>query len=167
MSSFSALAEGQNLHRYTQDLPQSLETEALSVLTSGHTYEIEALLCQRIKGKAGQDFQAEYQAWTLRNDQYIKASGQALTELGNLYIPDGGEAARQGYLQSALYAMTNAVTTRIANEMDGATPDNDLTPSEATCKYFAESFRSGFADFTNIPEETASLVAFMKRTSKP
>jgi hypothetical protein len=73
--------QAENFNRFTDELTQHLEADALSVMARGFTFETEANLCKRIPGPTGQEFQLEYSAWRIRNEAFFSTATQVLNEI--------------------------------------------------------------------------------------
>jgi hypothetical protein len=165
LSSCSANAENESL-RYTDRLTKGLEKDAFSVYIAAWTNYVEAKLCQRIKEPAGQELQTEFVAWEQRNQNYIEASRQVITEFKNHFLMLGGEDVAAQFIDRTLKDMQAEVDDRVAEDMYGANSANKQAPPERVCSVLAKYYRSGRDDYENRPNETVSLREYMKHRLK-
>jgi hypothetical protein len=163
------LASGQSpeFNRFTEELPQLLETDAATVMVRGLTHDFANKLCARLGGSIALDVDAEVITWKKRNDPFISGAAKALNEIGDRYLPVGGEPAKQGYFQMILRTTTKAASERVLRQMNGANLDNNLVPPQAACAGLARMLREGAGDFSRTPEVTRALVQYMQQRSRP
>lgn len=161
----SAAAHGEpgSFNRFTDDLPQLLETDAATVMVRGLTHEFAGKLCARLGGPVSQEVQTEVVEWRKRNDPFIKAAASVLNEFGDRYLPVGGEPAKQGYSQMILQATAKEANKRVMRQLNGASLDNGIVPPERACLGLANLLRDRVGDFERTPEITRALVPYMQR----
>lgn len=150
-------------NRFTEDLPQLLETDASTVMVRGMTHNFAARLCARLGTNTSKDVQNEVAAWSLRNDRFSKAASSALNDIANRHLPVGGEPARQGYLQMILQTTAKAANQRLMQQLNGANLDNNIIPPEIACTGFARMMHDNLADFENTPNVTRALSVYMQK----
>lgn len=154
--------------RFTEDMPQLLETDAATVMVRVLTYDFANKLCTRTGGKIGSEFQTEVTEWKKRNEPFVKASISVLNEFGNHYIPIGGESAKQGYFQMILQTTTKEANRRVMLKLNGANLDNNIVPSEQSCYGLLNRLQNRIDDFENTTKVTQALIIYMqKQTEKP
>jgi len=165
LSFASSLAHGQTapFSRFTDELPQALESDATTVMTIGVTHDFAAKLCARLGNATGKETENEVAAWRKRNDPFFRAATSVLNELGNRYLPNGGEDAKQGYLQMIVRTAAKEANQRVMRQLNGASLDNRVVPPERACAGLAHLLRDGVADFERTPDVTRSLVPYMQR----
>lgn len=161
----STVAHGQSasFNRYTDDLPQLLETDAATVMTRGMTHEFAAEICKRLGEPVAATTETEATEWRKRNDVYFRGASAVFNEIGDRYLPVGGEQAKQGYLQSVLLTTAKAANQQLMKQLNGATLDNSVLPPEAACKGLSRVLHDGLGDFKNTPAVTRALVVYMLR----
>jgi hypothetical protein len=161
----SALAYGQStsFNRYTDDLPQLLETDATTVMVRGMTHEFGAKICGRLGGQIATAVAAEATEWRKRNDVYFRGASSVLNEISDRYLAVGGQQAKQGYLQSVLVSTATVTNQRVMKQLNGATLDNNVIPLESACRGLTRLLRDGVGDFNSTPEITRALVPYMQR----
>ncbi|HJW31158.1 MAG TPA: hypothetical protein VJ508_18150 [Saprospiraceae bacterium] len=161
----STMAHGQSasFNRYTDDLPQLLETDAATVIARGMTHDFAAQICKRLGGQVAATTEAEATEWTKRNGVYLRSASAVFNEIGDRYLPVGGEQAKQGYLQSVLVTTAKATNQHLVKQLNGATLDNSVVPPEAACMGLSRMLHDGVGDFKNTPEVTRALVSYMRR----
>lgn len=157
-----AHAQSTTFSRFTEDLPQLLETDAATVMVRGLTHDFANKLCARLGGSLAQEVEKEVTEWRARNDNFIKGAAKAINEIGNQYIPNGGEQAKQSYFQMILRETATIANQRLMRQLNGANLDNKITPPEAACSGLANLLRDGKGDFQNTPEITRALVPYMQ-----
>lgn len=162
-SSTMAYGQSTSFNRYTDDLPQLLETDAATVMARGMTHEFAAKICGRLGGQVAATVEAEATEWRKRNDVFFRGAAAALNEIGDRYIPVGGEQAKQGYFQSVLVTTAKSTNQRLMRQLNGATLDNSVLPPEAACTGLSRMLHDGVGDFKNTPEVTRALVPYMQR----
>ncbi|AXS80612.1 hypothetical protein [Dechloromonas sp. HYN0024] len=163
----ATMAHGQSpsFNRYTDDLPQLLETDAVTVMARGMTHDFAAKICGRLDGDVAATVVAEVTEWRKRNDMFFRGASAALNEIGDRHLPVGGEQAKQGYFQSVLVTTAKATNQRLMKQLNGATLDNSVLPPEAACMGLSRMLHDGVGDFKNTPEVTRALVSYMQRKS--
>jgi len=155
-----------SFNRFTDKLPQLLETDASSVMARGLTQDSTGKLCARLGNATGREVQREVAEWRQRNDKFIKAAANALNEFGNQFLPVGGESAKQGYFQMILQATGQAANQRIVEQLNGANLDNNIVPQEFACAGIARLLHDRKRDFENTPKFTRALVVYMDRSGQ-
>jgi hypothetical protein len=163
VSSTMAHAQSASFNRYTDDLPQLLETDAATVMARGMTHDFAAKICGRLGGQVAATVETEATAWRKRNDVFFRGASAVLNEIGDRYLPVGGEQAKQGYFQSILVTTAKATNQRLMRQLNGATLDNNVLPPEAACMGLSRMLHDGVGDFKNTPEVTRALVSYMQR----
>src|SRR6185295_12218778 len=119
--------------------------------------------CARLSNATGNETENEVAAWQKRNDAFFRAATSVLTEIGNRYLPNGGEDARQGYFHMILRATAKEANQRVMQQLNGANLDNGVVPPERACAGLTRLLRDGVADFERTPDITRALVPFMQR----
>ena len=152
-----------SFNRFTDDLPQLLETDAATVMVRGLTHDFAGKLCARLGGPVSQEVQTEVAEWRKRNDPFIKAAASALNEFGDRYLPVGGEPAKQGYFQMILQTTAKEANKRVMRQLNGANLDNNIVPPERACLGLANLLRDRVGDFEHTPEVTRALVTYIQR----
>ena len=142
-------AQSPPFSRFTDELTQLLETDAATVMVRGMTHDFAAKLCARLGGQVAQDVESEVVKWRTRNDGIVKGAARALDEFGNRHVPEGGESAKQGYLQMVLQTTARSANQRVTRQLNGANLDNSVVPSEQACSGLARLLREGAGDFQN------------------
>jgi hypothetical protein len=150
-------------NRFTEDLPQLLETDASTVMVRGMTHNFAIKLCARLGTNTSKDVQNEVAAWVQRNDKFSKAASNALNEIANRHLPVGGEPARQGYLQMLLQTTGKTANQRLMQQLNGANLDNNVIPPDIACAGFARMLQDKLADFENTPNVTRALTVYMQK----
>lgn len=159
----SSGAQTDKFNRFTAELPQTLETDAVTVMTVGLTYDFAAKLCARLGNATGSETADEVAAWQKRNNAFIRAATRALNELGNRHVPSGGEPAKQSYLQMIVRTTALEAKQRVMRQLNGANLDNAIVPPERACAGLTRMLRDGVADFEGNPQVTLALLAYMQR----
>lgn len=162
-TTFAAETQPPQFNRFTENLPKLLETDAATVMVRAFTYQVANTLCARLGGAPAQEVEKEATEWRERNDDFIKASAQAIDEIGNQLIPIGGEQEKQSYLQMIMRESTKVANQRIMSQFNGANLDNKVIPPETVCVQFANLLRNGKGDFQSTPEITRALIPYMQR----
>lgn len=160
---FSANAQDGSFSRFTDELPQLLETDAATVMVRGLTHDSAGKLCGRLGGTTGEEAQREVAEWRRKNEPFFRAAASVLNEFGDRYLPVGGESAKQGYLQMIMLTTAKEANKRVMRQLNGANLDNNIVPSERACSGLAHLLRDGVADFERTPEITRALVPYMQR----
>ncbi|WP_371437451.1 hypothetical protein [Polaromonas sp.] len=163
------LAYGQTstFNRFTEDMPERLETDAANVMIRGLVHDFSNKLCSRLGGPVAQDIHIEVGEWQKRNDLFIHGAAEVLNDFANKYIPIGGEIAKQDYLQMVLRTTTKTASERVMRQLNGATLDNNIIPQQAACLGLARMLHDGLADFERSPQTTQALLVYMQRNVKP
>ncbi len=159
----AAHAQGDSFKRFTDELPQLLETDAATVMVRGLTHDFAGKLCVRLGNSTGEGAQKEVAEWRRRNDPFFRAAASVLNEFGDRYLPIGGESAKQGYFQMILRTTAKEANQRVMRQLDGANLDNNIVPPERACSGLAHLLHDGVADFGRTPEITRALVPYMQR----
>ncbi len=167
ISPLVAFGQPESFNRFTEELPQLLETDAATVMVRGLTHDFAKQLCARLGSPAAQMVEIEVNEWRKRNDPFISGAAKALNEFGDRYLPVGGEDAKQGYLQMILRTTTKTANDRLVRQLNGATLDNNIVPPFPACVGFSRMLHDGVGDFERTPEFTRALVVYMQRKSKP
>lgn len=157
-----AHAQGDSFHRFTDELPQLLETDAVTVMARGLTHDFAGKLCARLGNSTGEEAQREVAEWRRRNDPFFRAAASVLNEFGDRYLP-AGESAKQGYFQMILRTTAKKANQRAMRQLNGANLDNNVVPPERACSGLAHLLHDGVADFERTPEITRALVPYMQR----
>jgi hypothetical protein len=150
-------------NRFTEDLPQLLETDASTVMVRGMTHNFAVKLCARLGTNTSKDVQNEVAAWSQRNDRFNKAASNALNDIAKRHLPVGGEPVRQAYLQMVLQTTAKAANQRLMQQLNGANLDNNVIPPEIACSGFARMLHDNLADFENTPNVTRALTVYMQK----
>lgn len=153
--------------RFTEELPKLLETDAASVMIRAFTYQTASRLCARVGGFVAIETENASIEWRSRNNDFIKASSQAINDIGNQLIPTGGEQEKQAYLQMIMRESSKVANQRITSQLGGANLNNDVKPPESVCEGLIKLFRDTDNDYKNTPKLTRALVVYMQRKSKP
>lgn len=163
--SSSSLVYGQStsFNRFTEELPQLLETDAATVMARGMTYDFGAKICGRLGNQSAEIIRSRGVEWRKRNDIFFQGASSALNEISERYISVGGEQAKQGYLQSVLVSIAKEANKQLMRQLNGATLDNNIVPPEIACNGLSRLLHDGVSDFKNTPEITRALVAYMQR----
>lgn len=160
-------AEPDNFNRFTDELTQTLESDAASVMVRGFTFETAAQLCKRVPGPAGETLTSEYLSWKTRNNEFILASTQVLNEIGDRLVSHGGEPEKQSYFRYVIENTASVAMQRISTQFGGANLNNELAPSEQACSGFSKLLHDGTVDYKNNPHLTRALLAYINRKNKP
>jgi hypothetical protein len=158
-----AHGQAESFNRFTDELPQLLETDATTVMTRGLMHDFAGKLCVRLGGVTGQEAQQEVAEWRKRNDPFFKAAASVLNEFGNRYLPVGGEPAKQGYFQMILRTTAKEANQRVMQQLNGANLDNNIVPPEKACSGLAHMLHDRVADFEPSPSITRALIPYMKK----
>lgn len=150
-----------NFDRFSPELPQLLERDALTVLVRGVTIEMGAHVCNRsdAASKAGE----AVANWKTRNETYSKAASGVITAFANRIESARGDEAKQSYLNQTLVTTAKEGQMRVARQFDGPSPENTLAPSAEACLRMAEYLNSGRADIELNPEITVALRQYMAK----
>ena len=153
--------------RYTEELSSLLEQEAASAMARSKVADSAKTLCERLGGDVAQDVANEAIAWRSRNAGYLKAAAQVFDELGNRYIPVGGEEKKQSYLHVMRVEIEKIVGASMRWRFGAANLENAIVPSPGQCMRAASSLQSGHLDFRNTPDMIKALVPYMDRKGLP
>jgi hypothetical protein len=148
---------------YTEDMPKSLQTDALTVITYNMVHDLAVQVCGRLDGAPKEDVAREVARWKQRNDGYIKSAGQALDTFAARQAATAGAKAGVQYTEDALGAVVAQSVTAVRNQFQRAAPDNALLPAPGACTAHAGKLRAGDYDFRNMPQVTQSLTLYMNR----
>lgn len=152
-----------NFDRFSPDLPQLLETDALTVLTFGMTNELSARVCARIASPIGLALSYQIEEWTKRNSRFTRGASGAVNEIASRIERVQGAAAKQSYLNQLLLTTAGKANSTIVRKFDGATVDNAKVPTVKACSEVVEYLRAGAADFSRTPEYVRELSKYMDR----
>ncbi|MFH1869082.1 MAG: hypothetical protein ABIK82_00275 [Pseudomonadota bacterium] len=159
-------AQSSKFNKYTDNLTRLLETDALSVMVTGGTFETAQTLCKRLGGSLSHNVETEFSAWRERNGAYIRGAAQALNEFGDLYKAEGGDSAKQEYLQMLLRASANAATQRLSLQLKGHSVEGGAPPPESFCFGLAKWLRDGVSDLERTPDHIKALRPYIQRPMK-
>jgi hypothetical protein len=150
-----------NFDRFSPELPQLLEMDALTVLVRGVTIEMGSHVCNRTDAanKAGE----AVANWKVRNEKYSKAASGAINAFANRIESARGMEAKNSYLSQTLATTAREGQLRVARQFDGPSPENTLAPSREACLRMAEHLNSGRADVEQNPEITVALRQYMAK----
>lgn len=147
---------------YTEDMPKSLQTDALTVMTYNMLQDFTVQVCNRLDGAPKDDVAREVARWKERNDGYIKAAAEVLDTFAARQAKVAGAEAGAKYTQDALAAMIAQSVTAVRSQFRAA-PDNSLIPPPRACSAHAGKLREGSYDFRNMSQVTQSLTPYMFR----
>ncbi|NMG34852.1 hypothetical protein GRF61_10405 [Azoarcus sp. TTM-91] len=159
----SVHAQTVSFNRFTDDLPQLLETDAVTVMVRSLMHDFAGKLCARLSNATGGEAQEEAEKWRARNDAFIRGASSVLNEFGDRYLQVGGESAKQEYSQMILLTAVKEANRRVMRQLDGANLDNAIVPPERACYGLAQLLNDRVADFERSPETTRALVPYMER----
>jgi hypothetical protein len=165
-SAIAAYPQSPTFSRFTKDLPQLLESDAATVLVRGLTHDFAAKLCARLGGTVTQEVNEEVAAWKARNEPFLRAATMVINEFADRHIAQGGETAKQSYLQMILRQTATVANQRVMRELNGANLENAIAPPERACAGLASFLRDENADFEKSPDITRALVPYMNRRGK-
>jgi hypothetical protein len=158
-----AFGQQPKFNRFTNELPQLLETDAATVMVRGLTFDFTAKLCARLGEPMAREIAYEVQQWQIRNDAYLKASAAAIGEIAERHVANGGNDAKQAYLQMVLLETTKTANQRVMRQLMGANLDNGKVPPRAACQSMTEWIGNGAAEVQLQPEITRALLPYMQR----
>lgn len=158
-----AIAQNPAFNRFTDELTQTLESDAATVLTRGMFIDFAKKVCARLSGPAAAEMEGEANAWVARNERFMRASSIALNEIGGRLLAEGGEDMRQGYFYTIRDASAKQVVAGIKRVFNGAELDNSVTPLPHQCLLEAARLRSQYTDIKNSPNLTRALLPYMER----
>jgi hypothetical protein len=159
----TAHAQVPPFNRFTEDLPQLLETDAATVMARGVTYDFAGRLCARLGNQTGEDAQKQVTEWRRRNDAFFRGASSVLNEFGDRHLPTGGEGSRQAYFQMIMRTAAGSANQRVMREFNGASLDNGVIPPDGACAGLTRYLRDGVADFERTPTVTRALLPYMQR----
>jgi hypothetical protein len=163
ITSASVHGEPKSFNRFTDDLPQILETDALTVLVRAITHDFAGKICSRLGPPVSEKVQTEVAEWRTRNDPFITAAASVINAFGNRYFADGGEPARQEYLHMTKNTTGREANKRLMLQLNGASLNNNVIPPERACLGLANILRDRVGDYERNPEVTRALVPYMER----
>jgi hypothetical protein len=149
--------------RFTPDLPQLLETDALTVLTLGMTNDFATKVCMRAPSMISSAVSQESDNWKKRNARFTRGASAAINEISTRIDEAQGNAAKQSYLNQMLQTTAGKANSAILRKLDGASLDNAKVPTAQACFEIADYLRSGAADFDRTLEYTRELSKYMER----
>lgn len=149
--------------RFSPELPQLLETDALTVLTIGMTNDFAAKVCMRVTPPFGPVVSRETAEWAKRNARFTRGAAAAVNEIANRVEVARGQAAKQSYLNQVLLTTAGKANATILRKLEGANVDNAKVPSIASCTDVADYLSGGAADFDRTPQYTRELSRYMER----
>lgn len=152
-----------NFDRFSPELPQLLETDALTVMVRGSAIDMGSYTCNRISPQIASLVAQEVVQWKVRNENFTKAAGSAINDFASRIEGARGAEAKQSYLTQSLLTTAKESSARVSSQFNGPSPDNALVPSADACSRMAEYLRSGAADVKNNPEITRALREYMAR----
>jgi len=147
---------------YTEDMPKSLQTDALTVMTYNMLQDFSVQVCNRLDGAPKDDVAREVARWKERNDGYIKSAAEVLDTFAARQAKLSGAEAGAKYTQDALAAMIAQSVTAVRSQFRAA-PDNSLIPPPRACTAHAGKLAEGSYDFRNMGQVTQSLTQYMFR----
>lgn len=159
----TAAAQSEKFDRFTADLPQLLEADALTVLTLGLTGELSAKVCMRAPQMFSAAVSQETDNWKKRNASFTRGASAAVTEISARIEDAQGADAKQSYLNQVLLTTATKANSAILRKFNGANVDNALAPTAEACFEVAHYLSSGAADFDRTPEYVRELSRFMVR----
>jgi hypothetical protein len=152
-----------NFDRFSAELPQLLETDALTVMVRGSAIDMGSYVCNRVPPPIASQVAQEAVQWKVRNENFTRAAGSAINEFASRIEAARGPEAKQSYLTQSLQTNARESSAMVARQFNGPSPDNALVPSPEACIRMAEFVRSGGADIKNNPEITRALREYMAK----
>ncbi len=149
--------------RFSSDLPQLLETDALTVLTLGMTNEFSAKVCMRAPSPVGAALSYQVDEWKQRNARFTRGASGAINEIASRIEGAQGASAKQSYMNQMLLTTAGKANSTIVRKFDGANLDNTKVPTAKVCSEVSEYLRAGAADFSRTPEYIRELSKYMGR----
>lgn len=157
-----ANAQTATFDRFTPDLSQRLETDALTVLTIGITNDLAANVCMRAPPMFSAAMSQEAGNWKKRNARFTRGASAAVNEISKRIEEAQGSAAKQSYLNQILQTTAGKANSTILQKLDGANVDNAKEPTAEACFEFASHLSSGSADFERTLEFTRELSKYVE-----
>ena len=152
-----------NFDRFSPDLPQLLEADALTVLTLGMTNEFSAKICTRVPLPVGAVVSYQVDEWKNRNARFTRGASGAINEIASRIERAQGASAKQSYMNQTLLTTAGKANSTIVRKFDGANLDNAKVPTAKACSEVSEYLRAGAADFDRTPQYTRELSRYMER----
>lgn len=158
-----ATAPTANFNRFTPDLPQLLETDAITVMTLGVTSDMASKVCMRAPPMFSAAVSQEFGNWKNRNARFTRGASTAINEIASRIEGAQGSAAKQSYLNQILQTTAAKANSTTLRKFDGANVDNSKVPTAQACFEVADYLRAGAADFDRTLEYTRELSRYMER----
>lgn len=152
-----------NFDRFSPDLPQLLETDAITVMTLGVTSDMASKVCMRAPPMFSAAVSQEFGNWKNRNARFTRGASTAINEIASRIEGAQGSAAKQLYLNQILQTTAGKANSATLRKFDGATVDNAKVPTAQACFEVADYLRAGAADFDRTLEYTRELFRYMER----
>lgn len=149
--------------RFSPDLPQLLETDALTVLTMGMTNEFSAKVCTRVPSPVGAAVSYQVDEWKKRNARFTRGASGAINEIASRIEGAQGASAKQSYMNQMLLTTAGKANSTIVRKFDGANLDNAKVPTAKACSEVSEYLRAEAADFSRTPQYIRELSKYMER----
>jgi hypothetical protein len=156
-------AKADTLERYSAELPQLLERDALTVLSIGIANESASKICARTPPPFNLMVPQKNEEWKTKNRRYISAAGSAIGEFSAKIDKTLGPIAKEAYLTQVTRITGSSAQAMTERKFASATVANDVAPSVEKCFEHASYLSSGQGDFDSTPQYVKELTKYADR----